>query len=36
MREAKIIESFEAAFGQISELLSGQAGRLALSFVHYF
>jgi len=36
MREAKIIESFEAALGQMSGLVSGQAARLELSFAHFF
>lgn len=36
MREAKIIESFDAALAQVPELVSGQAARLQLSVVHFF
>jgi len=36
MREAKIIEGFDAAMRQVPQLVSGQTARLGLSFVHFF
>ena len=35
MREAKIMEGFEAVLDRVPEPVSGQSVRLGLSFVHH-